>query len=99
MDIEQAKLFNSELNRVEASARNGRSITILVSAGLVAYMAFVGFFIDFETVFIIFALLGCVVNWLLNARKAAKYKESLNSYCWSKFGKSYDDAKYNELSE
>ncbi|MEL5658249.1 hypothetical protein PTT65_17670 [Serratia ureilytica] len=99
MDIEQAKLFNSELNRVETSARNGRSITVLVAVGLVAYMVFVGFFIDFETVFIILALLGCVVNWILNARKAAKYKESLNSYCWSKFGKSYDDAKYNELSE
>ncbi|MGQ5935260.1 hypothetical protein ACUNHG_14110 [Serratia sp. IR-2025] len=99
MDIEQAKLFNSELNRVETSARNGRSITVLVAFGLVAYMAFVGFFIDFETVFIILALICCGVNWILNARKAAKYKENLNSYCWSKFGKSYDDAKYNELSE
>ncbi|EOE2144754.1 hypothetical protein ACKCRG_003987 [Serratia marcescens] len=99
MDIEQAKLFQLELRRVEASARNGRSITILVSAGLVAYMAFVGFFIDFETVFITLALLGCGVNWLLNARKIAKYKEVLNSYCWSKLGKSYEDAKYNELSE
>ncbi|WP_347299406.1 hypothetical protein [Clostridium perfringens] len=83
---------------METSARNGRSITVLVAVGLVAYMIFVGLFIDFETVFIILALLCCVVNWILNARKAAKYKESLNSYCWSKFGKSYDDAKYNELS-
>ncbi|MGQ6073326.1 hypothetical protein ACUNGP_26120 [Serratia sp. IR-2025] len=99
MDIEQAKLFNSELNRVEASARNGRSITVLVAVGLVAYMVFVGFFIDFETVCIILALLGCGAHWILNARKSIKYKESLNSYCWSKFGKSYDDAKYNELYE
>ncbi|HGE8503690.1 hypothetical protein ACYZFV_15715 [Serratia ureilytica] len=98
MDIEQAKLFNAELNRVETSARNGRSITVLVAVGLVAYMGFVGFFIDFETVFIILALIGCCISWLLNARKSGKYRESLNSYCWSKFGKSYDDAKNNELS-
>ena len=99
MDIEQAKLFNFELNRVETSAKNGRSITILVAVGLVSYMLFVGLFIDFETVFIIAALLGCGINWLLNARKANKYKESLNSYCWSTFGKSYNEAKYNELAE
>lgn len=99
MDIEQAKLFNSELNRVETSARNGRSITILVAAGLVAYMFFVGFFIDFETVLILLALVVCAANWLLNARKADKYKESLNSYCWSNFGKSYSEAKHDELAD
>lgn len=97
MELDQAKLFHHELKRTETAASNSRSITILVGVGLVAYFIFVGLFIDFETVVIFAALLGCAAYWQSKARKAKKYKETLDSYCWSNLGKSYNEARGEEF--
>lgn len=97
MEIQQAKLFHQELKRVENSANNSRSITMLVAVGLIAYAFFVGFFLGFGMVLMLAALVFCGANWFLNARRAKKYTEALDSYCWSNLGKSYSEAKYEEF--
>lgn len=97
MELDQAKRFHQELKRIESAASNSRSITILVGVGLIAYFLFVGLFIDFETVVIFAALLGCAAYWQSNERKAKKYTETLDSYCWSNLGKSYAEARRKEF--